>query len=141
MQIVEENQIPYVRVKSELPDELVENLTLKVQNFEDKKQFLEAGMTAAKLAARFKTNPTYLSTFIHERKGLNFSTYITQLRIEYITQQLNSDKDYLKYTIQALAEMCGIASRNNFTDHFKRINGIGVGDFIKMKLKDNEREQ
>lgn len=140
-QILEEKQLFSVRAKSELPDELVEKLKMKVRNFEDKKQFLEAGITAVKLAERFKTNPTYLSAFIHERKGLNFSSYITQLRIEYITHKLNSDKDYPKYTIQALAEMCGIASRNNFTDHFKRINGIGVGDFIKMKLKDNEREQ
>lgn len=141
VQILEEEQIPYVKVKSELPDELVEKLTLKVRNFEDKKQFLEAGMTAVKLAERFKTNQTYLSAFIHESKGLNFSSYITQLRIEYITDKLNSDKDYPKYTVKALAEMCGIASRNNFRDHFKRINGIGVADFIKLKLKDNEREQ
>ena len=112
-----------------------------LHNFEDKKQFLEAGITAVKLAERFKTNPTYLSAFIRESKGLNFSNYITQLRIEYITHKLNSDKEYPKYTIQALAEMCGIASRNNFTEHFKRINGIGVADFIKMKLKDNAREQ
>lgn len=140
VQILEEEQVPYVRVKSELPDELVEKLTLKIQNFEDKKQFLEAGITAVKLAERFKTNQTYLSAFIRESKGLSFSSYITQLRIEYITHKLNSDKDYPKYTVQALAEMCGIASRNNFRDHFKRINGIGVGDFIKLKLKDNERE-
>lgn len=141
MQILEEKQLSSAKAKSDLPDELVEKLKLKVQNFEDKKQFLEAGITAVKLAERFRTNQTYLSAFIHESKGLNFSSYITQLRIEYITHKLNSDKDYPKYTVQALAEMCGIASRNNFTDHFKRINGIGVGDFIKMKLKDNEREQ
>lgn len=141
IQITVEKQLSSVKVKSELPDELVEKLKQKIQNFEDKKQFLEAGITAVKLAERFKTNPTYLSAFIHESKGSNFSTYITQLRIDYITHKLNSDKDYPKYTIQALAEMCGIASRNNFTEHFKRINGIGVGDFIKIKLKDNEREQ
>jgi AraC-like DNA-binding protein len=141
IQVLEEKRIDYIRIKSELPDELVEKLTLKLQNFEDKKLFLEPGITAAKLADRFKTNATYLSTFIHESKALNFSSYITQLRIEYITEKLNSDRDYPKYTVQALAEMCGIASRNNFRDHFKRINGIGVGDFIKMKLKDNERDR
>lgn len=137
----EEKQLSSIKVKNDLPDELMEKLTRKVQNFEEKKQFLEAGITAVKLAERFKTNPTYLSTFIRESKGLNFSNYITQLRIEYITHKLNSDKEYPKYTIQALAEMCGIASRNNFTEHFKRINGIGVADFIKMKMKDNERVQ
>lgn len=141
IQIPEEKQLSSIKVKSDLPEELVEKLKIKVHNFEDKKQFLEAGITAVKLAERFKTNPTYLSAFIRESKGLNFSNYITQLRIEYITHKLNSDKEYPKYTIQALAEMCGIASRNNFTEHFKRINGIGVADFIKMKLKDNAREQ
>ncbi len=139
--VMEEKPVYSVKGKSELPDELVEKLTLKVRNFEDKEQFLEPGITAVKLADRFKTNPTYLSAFIHENKGMNFPSYITQLRIEYITNKLNSDKNYSKYTIQALAEMCGIASRNNFTDHFKRINGIGVSDFIKMRLKDNERQE
>jgi len=126
--------------KGELPDDLVVKLKRKIQLFEDNHQFLDSGLTVVKLAARFKTNPTYLSAFVHEHKGVYFPVYLMRLRINYITQKLNSDKNYLKFTVQALSEMCGIASRNNFTAHFKSINGIGVADFIKMKLKDNERE-
>ena len=125
----------------DLPDNVVEKLRKKIESFEAKNQYLEPGITAAKLAESFKTNATYLSAYIREFKGVNFSTYITHLRINYITHKLNSDKDYPKYTIKALTESCGIASRNNFTDHFKRINGISVADFIKIKLKDNEKEQ
>ncbi|WP_262152713.1 helix-turn-helix domain-containing protein [Chryseobacterium foetidum] len=126
-----------VRNKVELPGELVERLKKKIQHFEDHHQFLEAGLTVAKLAGRFRTNPTYLSEFIHDCKGVHFSIYLMNLRINYITHKLNSDPDYLKFTVKALSEMCGIASRNNFATHFKSVNGIAVSDFIKMKSKDN----
>lgn len=124
------------RNKNELPGDLVRRLKIKIQYFEDHHQFLEAGLTVVKLADRFKTNPNYLSAFIHDYKGAHFSIYLMNLRISYITNKLNSDPNYLKFTVKALSQMCGIASRNNFATHFKSVNGIGVSDFIKMKRKD-----
>lgn len=90
------------------------------------------------MAAQFNTNTTYLSTFINESKGVNFKNYLNNLRIDYITNLMNTDKNYLKYTIEALAEKCGIASRQNFSDLFYEINGMRPTDFIKKKKEEQK---
>ncbi|MGE4513382.1 MAG: helix-turn-helix domain-containing protein [Chryseobacterium sp.] len=84
------------------------------------------------------TNSNYLSQVINEYKGGNFNKYLSQLRINYITNLLFEDRKYLKYNIETLAKECGIASRQNFSDLFYEINGIRPTDFIKKRMQEIE---
>ncbi|WP_170148971.1 helix-turn-helix domain-containing protein [Chryseobacterium defluvii] len=125
----------------EIEKEILDDLLKKLEDFEKKNKFLESGITLYKLASKFQTNSTYLSQVINEYKGSNFKKYIGELRIEYITQKLYNDKKYLSYTIEGLAEECGIASRPNFSNLFQEYNGIRPRDFIKKRMEDLKNKE
>ncbi|WP_407535145.1 AraC family transcriptional regulator [Elizabethkingia miricola] len=136
----EASLIPYENLSSQsrstMSEEVYKDLQDKLEKFEKEKQFLEKGVTLNKLAGTFETNSTYLSQFINETKGMNFSRYLGILRINYITQLMYENEKYLNYTIQGLSDECGIASRQNFSDLFQEINGLRPTEFIKKRKKD-----
>ncbi len=135
------NVKPSGEEKSGLSDAIINDLLLKLDNFEKKFEFIENGLTLNKLAIKFNTNSNYLSQVINEYKEVNFNRYLSELRINYITNKLYNDKVYLSYKIETLAEKCGIASRTNFSNLFQEINGIRPIDFIKKRNKDLEDNQ
>lgn len=116
--------------------ELIITILRKLKCFEEKHGFIEHGLTINKLAHKLHTNSSYLSQIINEHKGMNFNRYLSELRINYITNKLYNDNVYLTYKIETLAEKCGIASRTNFSNLFQEINGIRPTDFIKKRQKD-----
>lgn len=130
-----EFQFPKER-KSKIDDDKVQNILEKLEQFEEKKQFNQKGLTLTKLALKLGTNANYLSQVINEYKGSNFNKYLGELRINYITQQIYNNKTYLNYTIESYAEECGIASRQNFSDLFYEINGVRPKDFIKNRKRE-----
>ncbi len=107
----------------------------KLETFESELGFTEKGLTLKKLSEKLETNSKYLSQVINENKNISFSKYIAELRINYITQQMYIDKKILNLTVEALAEKCGISSRQNFSDLFLEINGIRPTDFIKERKR------
>ena len=49
------------------------------------------------------------------------------------------DKDeYSKYTLTALAELCGFSSRTSFFRYFKKVIGITPNEYIRSIGKTNE---
>lgn len=137
--IVQEDVIPVIEEKKiNLTEGKVEELLRKLKTFEDKKEFTQKGLTIGKLATQLGTNSNYLSQVINEYKKANFNKYLSELRINYITNLLFEDKKYLKYNIETLAKECGIASRQNFSDLFYEINGIRPTDFIKKRKQEIE---
>ncbi|WP_157967937.1 helix-turn-helix domain-containing protein [Chryseobacterium elymi] len=122
--------------RQDLNESLKDGILYKLTQFERKQEFLEEGLTIAKLATKFDTNVKYLSQIINDHKGMNFSKYLIALRIGYITEKLYKDRKFLTYKITTLAEKCGIASRSNFSKLFQEINGIRPTDFIKNRQKD-----
>jgi len=110
----------------------------KLKKFEDELQFKKKGLTQKSIAVKLGTNSHYLSVYINENKGMNFNKYMAELRINYITNLLNTNNKFLNYTIEALAEECGIAARQNFSNLFFEINGIRPTDYIKNRKKESD---
>ncbi|WP_223609527.1 AraC family transcriptional regulator [Chryseobacterium sp. OSA05B] len=137
-EVKRKNVLPGEERKSVLTAEQIHELSAKLDLFEINNSFIQKGLTQNKLAAKLGTNTSYLSTYINEHKKVNFNRYIGELRISYITKLLNSNKKYLNYTIEALAEECGISSRQNFSDLFYEINGIRPKDFIRKRKEELE---
>nr|WP_314496022.1 AraC family transcriptional regulator [uncultured Chryseobacterium sp.] len=127
--------------KTALNNDIVNDIIQKLKRFEERNGFTENGLTLNKLAAKFNTNSNYLSQVVNEYKGVNFNRYLSELRINFITNKLYNDKVYLNYKIETLAEKCGIASRTNFSNLFQEINGIRPTDFIKKRNQDIENSQ
>ena len=122
--------------KMTYPDKVVLQLLQKLQEFEEKKLFIDPNLTADKLAKILKTNKNHLSYVLNEHKKTNFHTYLGLLRINYITTMLNTDPEYLKYSTVALAQLCGMKSRQNFSKLFYEINKIRPSDFVEQKRKE-----
>ncbi|AQW94889.1 TPA: helix-turn-helix domain-containing protein [Elizabethkingia anophelis] len=125
--------------KMELNHETEKDILDKLKLFEDSNGFIKKGLNLNKLAAKLGTNTYYLSTVINEHKGKNFSQYLSFLRITYITNLLNNDSKFLSYTIEALAEECGMASRQNFSNLFFEVNGLRPKDFIARIKAESEK--
>ena len=119
--------------RTEIPDNILNDILQKLEKFEQKKGFRKKGLTQPELAKKFDTNTTYLSQIINEYKGKNFNAYLNELRINYITKELYHNPKFLEYTIEGLAEDCGVSSRQNFSDFFNEINGIRPADFIRKR--------
>lgn len=118
------------------PDKVVTDLLEKLEKFENTKVFTDPDFTLEKLAKRFDTNKNHLSYVLNEHRKTNFHNYIASLRIRYITNLLNTDRQYLKYTTDILADNCGIKHRQQFSKQFYKYNKIRPSHFIEQKKKE-----
>lgn len=118
-------------LKSNLPQDILDNLNLKFINFEEDKKYLNRKLTLDGLAKDFKTNRDYLSKAVNELKGKNFPQYINELRISYIVKQLKDNPNLQKYTIAGIAEEAGYNNSESFTNSFKKITGTLPSYYIK----------
>ena len=124
--------------KMEYPPEIVEEVLQKLKSFEDRHGFTNPDVTMASLGTELSITKNHLSYVINEYKKMNFRTYLATLRIHYITNLMNSDTDtlYLRVGNEALAEACGLRSRQQFSRLFREINGIAPADFIRRRTKE-----
>ncbi|KUJ52816.1 hypothetical protein [Chryseobacterium sp. JAH] len=122
--------------KKSLSAEINEGLGKKIEKFEKECGFRKLGLTQKILADSLGTNSDYLSIYINENKGMSFPNYIAELRINYITNLMNTDKKYLSYNIDVLANTCGISTRQKFSELFYKINGIRPIDFINKRKQE-----
>lgn len=116
--------------------ELIEDVRLKLKNFESTKQFLQSNLTLPIVAKMIGSNRSHLSYFLNEHHHLTFTMYLKTLRISYITNLLLEESKYLNYSIEGLTQMCGMANRQVFSEHFMDINGIRPVDFIRKRREE-----
>lgn len=109
-------------------------ILMSIADFEDSLDFLEKDFCLNDLAKNIGVNQRYLSYVINKHKEMSFTSYINELKINYIVNCLETDPKYLEYKISYLAEHCGFASHSRFTITFKKVTGEAPSDFI-AKLK------
>lgn len=109
-------------------------ILMSIEDFEDSLDFLEKDFCLNDLAKNIGVNQRYLSYVINKHKEMSFTSYINELKINYIVNCLKTDAKYLEYKISYLAEQCGFASHSRFTITFKKVTGEAPSDFI-AKLK------
>ncbi|AZI34120.1 helix-turn-helix domain-containing protein [Kaistella carnis] len=97
--------------------------------------FINPDLTIINLAAALQVTKNNLSYVINEHLNMNFTTYLNTLRIRYITEKLNSDREFLKLKTPELARKCGIKSRQHFSRLFYEHNKIRPSDFIELRIK------
>ena len=84
-------------------------------------------MCLAGVADRFGISEQYLSSLFKQNQGINFSTYVEDVRID-------KAKDYLKTTGLSVGEIAGLVgygSTNSFCRAFKRVTGINASEYRK----------
>ncbi len=114
---------------------IVSNVQVKLESFEQEDQFLDRSISLNKLAIIFGTNSNYLSKIINHHKNKNFSSYLNQLRIQYAVQKLKEDTQFRKYDIKSIAQEVGFNSAESFSKAFYKQTGIYPSYFIKKLNK------
>jgi len=112
---------------------------LKLLNeFEKNQGFLNNKITLNSLSKEFETNSSYLSKIINFHKEKNFSTYISDLRINYCVDKLKTENNFRKYTVSAIAFEIGFNNVESFSKAFYKITGMNPSHFIKHVEKNSK---
>ncbi|WP_353151555.1 helix-turn-helix domain-containing protein [Chryseobacterium sp.] len=122
--------------KTDIGNAIVENVLHKLSEFEANREYLIENVKLKSMAKSFGVNHNYLSEIIQAHKGVNFHLYLCELRIKYITEKLDTDPEYHKYSSDTLAKMCGISSRTNFSKVFMQVNGINFSQYLNKVKSD-----
>ncbi len=109
----------------------LEKIQEGLDSFEKKALFTSHNVTLKSLAIQIGTNASYLSKYINVEKSENFSTYLNDLRINYVLKELYNNTKLKSYTVAAIAEEVGFSNVKSFSTHFKRVTGLSVSYFIK----------
>ncbi|KAB1232261.1 helix-turn-helix domain-containing protein [Chryseobacterium viscerum] len=117
-----------------------EELVGRMKNFEQQKLYLDQNISRPTMASYLNTNTKYLSYIIRKHRGVDFSDYINQNRISYITKKLYTEPVYRNYKISHLAEICGYSSHSRFANIFKKQMDISPSDFISQLQKRDKKE-
>ncbi len=117
----------YTRVKK---DEIIEKLETCIN---EEKLFTQTKMTIDDCAKKLDTNRTYLSNIINTHYNCNFNTFINRQRIKE-ARIILADKQFSNYTIEAIGNEVGFASKSVFNDVFKRETGITPSYFQRAAL-------
>lgn len=88
---------------------------------EERKLYLNSGLTLGELARIMGTNRTYVSNYLSMVRGQTFYDYINQLRIERAS--LPMMEEHPEYTLTYVAEQSGFGSISTFRRAFLKQTG------------------
>ena len=117
--------------KLKIAEEIKTDILAKIEKFEANKKFLEPNITTNSLAAQFKTNSKYVSRIVNIYKEKNFTNYINDLRVEYLIEELKTNKKFRNYTIKAISSEIGFNTTEAFSKYFHKKTGLYPSYFIK----------
>lgn len=123
-----------------VPEETEKAILKKLQKFENSTKFTDKKISLSSLSTMIDTNSKYLTYVIRKNKNQDFSTYINQLRINYIVNKIQSDSNYQNYKLSYLADECGFSSHSKFSQYFKVFVGKSPSDFISDIKTDTIKE-
>jgi len=104
---------------------LIEKLRLYIQH---EKPYLNPELTLTDLAVALSTNTNYLSKAINETFGVNFNTYINQLRVKKVIEMMQDKNE--QYSIWGLGQQAGFYSRSAFINAFKKETGKSPNEYM-----------
>ena len=116
----------------EISKDIIDSILLDLKKFEKNNDFLNNEITLTNLAVDFNTNSSYLSKIINGNKGKNFSTYISNLRIDYCVEKLKTNQKFRRLPIKGIAFEIGFNNTESFSKAFYRKTGIYPSYFIKQ---------
>ena len=113
---------------------LTEKLEIIMQS---NKPYTNPDLKIADLASLIGTSAHTMSYLFNQYLNRNYYDYINDYRITEFKSLVEQD-EYSKYTLSALAELCGFSSRASFFRYFKKVTGITPNEYIRSIDKTNE---
>lgn len=122
------------KVSAEECKRLADKLELVMRK---EKPYINPDLKIADLAIAIGTSAHTLSYLFNQYLNRNYYDYINDYRIEEFKRLVDKD-EYSKYTLSALAELCGFSSRASFFRYFKKATNITPSEYIRSIGKSNE---
>ncbi|WP_297332658.1 AraC family transcriptional regulator [Flavobacterium sp.] len=117
-----------------IPQETVDKILSRLEKWRQSMRYLEPNITRASMAVYLETNVHYVSDVILHRYGKSFTEYINDLKIDYVIEQLKTDKHKRMFTHEALAKEAGFGTTQSFVSAFKARTGISP-NFFSAKIR------
>ena len=117
-----------------------DELTLRIRVFEENNEFLK-GISLNDLAAEWNSNRTYISKYINQTKGKQFTDYLNDLRIEYFLKASATDKKWNKLKIDAIAKKLGFTSARSFSTAFTKRTEISPSFYLNKEKEQLKKEK
>lgn len=121
-----------------ITNETVKALLAKLEKFENSEKYLRKEVSLTWMANHLNTNTKYLSEVIKVYKNHNFTSYINELRINYIIKKLYENPIYREYKIAYLSEECGYATPRVFVNAFKKETGFTPSYYVEHLKVDTQ---
>lgn len=135
------NQIDLIRAKkvskktnsdlNGISPKIIESVLIALEGFEKNNGFLENKITLNILSKQLNTNSNYLSKIINTHKKMNFSSYLSSLRIDYCIEKLKTDSKFRKFTVNGIAFEIGFNNVESFSKAFHKKTKVHPSSFIK----------
>lgn len=129
-----EEKYKTIKVSPEECKHLVEQLEFFMK---EKKSYTNPDLKIADLATMLNTTAHTLSYLFNQYLNRNYYDYVNDYRISEFKRLVEKD-EYAKYTLSALAELCGFSSRASFFRYFKKATGITPNEYVRSIGKNNE---
>ena len=113
----------------------IETLRPRVTEWIQEKSYLQKQFTLDDLATKLYTNKTYLSTFIKEEFGMNFSSWIASLRLEEAKKMMRAHPDA---RLKDIAYNVGFSSLPYFSSVFAKSEGVTPSVWMKELSRNAE---
>jgi AraC-like DNA-binding protein len=117
---------------NEISKDIIEDILDRLDQFEENRVYLSQNVSLMGLAKEFGTNYKYLSRIINLNKAKRFSSYINDMRVKYVFEELKHNTRFRRYTIKAIAAECGFNNPESFNKAFYKVYGIYPSYYIKQ---------
>jgi AraC-like DNA-binding protein len=99
--------------------------------FETKKLYTQPQLTLNDLSQETQFSVNLLSAYFHQVLGTGYNDFVNRLRVQYFKEILKN-RDFIHYTLAALAKQCGFHNRNTFSAAFKKLEGITPSRYVRL---------
>ena len=114
-----------------LTDEECKELHKKLVAYVEKeKPYINPDLKMGDLASALDTSSHSLSYLLNQYLNQSYYDFINEYRVAQFKKMV-ADSQYSRYTLTALAELCGFSSRASFFRSFKKSAGVTPNEYIR----------
>ena len=88
-----------------------------------------ADVTLQSVATHINMNPVYLSRYFKQKTNINFSEYLSKLKMDVAVEQLTTTR----MKVSHISELLGYSNEKNFSRAFKKYCGISPINYRRIK--------
>ncbi|HLO79699.1 MAG TPA: helix-turn-helix domain-containing protein [Chitinophagaceae bacterium] len=136
-QKAEVDELVSVDKKIYLKENIVEKIGEKIESYLAEEQaYLKSGFSISDLSFAIGHPVHQISAYLNNHVGMNFNEYTNRHRINYLLKKLKENKDWQRFTLEALGQQAGFSNRYTFLNAFKKVTGETPSAFLK-NMKSN----